>query len=86
MRSDADFVFYNQPRHPSGLVRHLPKTQLADGVADTIEADLSGLDASVDRVMLTASADGGTFAHVRDLRVLLHDASSPDDEPVASST
>ncbi len=64
-------------------MRHLPKTQLADGVADTIEADLSGLDASVDRVMLTASADGGTFAHVRDLRVLLHDASSPDDEPVA---
>ncbi|MEU7598159.1 TerD family protein [Streptomyces sp. NPDC039022] len=83
VRSDADFVFYNQPRHPSGLVRHLPKTQLADGVADTIEADLSGLEASVDRVMLTASADGGTFAHVRDLRVLLHDASSSDDEPVA---
>ncbi|MEF3115440.1 TerD family protein [Streptomyces chrestomyceticus] len=83
VRSDADFVFYNQPRHPSGLVRHLPKMQLADGVADTIEADLSGLDASVDRVVLTASADGGTFAHVRDLRVLLHDASSSDDEPVA---
>ncbi|MEU7199403.1 TerD family protein [Streptomyces sp. NPDC045470] len=83
VRSDADFVFYNQPRHPSGQVRHLPKTQLADGVADTIEADLSGLEASVDRVMLTASADGGTFAHVRDLRVLLHDASSSDDEPVA---
>ncbi|WP_030023145.1 TerD family protein [Streptomyces monomycini] len=83
VRSDADFVFYNQPRHPSGLVRHLPKTQLADGVADTIEADLSGLEASVDRVVLAASADGGTFAHVRDLRVLLHDASSSDDEPVA---
>ncbi|OKI04904.1 stress protein [Streptomyces sp. CB02923] len=83
VRSDADFVFYNQPRHPSGLVRHLPKMQLADGLADTIEADLSTLEASVDRVMLTASADGGTFAHVRDLRVLLYDASASDDEPVA---
>ncbi|WP_260475638.1 TerD family protein, partial [Streptomyces sp. WAC 06725] len=83
VRSDADFVFYNQPRHPSGLVRHLPKTRLTDGLADTIEADLSALEASVDRVMLTASADGGTFAHVRDLRVLLYDASSGDDEPIA---
>ncbi|MFD7664801.1 TerD family protein [Streptomyces sp. NPDC059788] len=83
VRSDADFVFYNQPRHPSGLVRHLPKMQLADGLADTIEADLSALDASVDRVMLTASADGGTFAHVRDLRVLLYGASSGDDDPIA---
>ncbi|KAA6222104.1 TerD family protein [Streptomyces albofaciens JCM 4342] len=83
VRSDADFVFYNQPRHPSGLVRHLPKTRLTDGLADTIEADLSALEASVDRVMLTASADGGTFAHVRDLRVLLYDASSGEDEPIA---
>ncbi|KWT59933.1 stress protein, partial [Streptomyces albus subsp. albus] len=83
VRSDADFVFYNQPRHPSGLVRHLPKTRLADGLADTIEADLSALEASVDRVMLTASADGGSFAHVRDLRVLLYDASSGEDEPIA---
>lgn len=83
VRSDADFVFYNQPRHPSGLVRHLPKTQLADALTDTIEADLSGLDASVDRVMLTASADGKTFAHVRDLRVLLYDAASGETEPVA---
>ncbi|WP_030681892.1 TerD family protein [Streptomyces rimosus] len=83
VRSDADFVFYNQPRHPSGLVRHLPKTRLADGLADTIEADLAALEASVDRVMLTASADGGTFAHVRDLRVLLYDASSGEDEPIA---
>ncbi|WP_030605044.1 TerD family protein, partial [Streptomyces rimosus] len=83
VRSDADFVFYNQPRHPSGLVRHLPKTRLTDGLADTIEADLSALEASVDRVMLTASADGGSFAHVRDLRVLLYDASSGEDEPIA---
>ncbi|GAA4997587.1 hypothetical protein GCM10025734_30170 [Kitasatospora paranensis] len=24
VRSDADFVFYNQPEHPSGAVRHRP--------------------------------------------------------------
>ncbi|MFJ6750549.1 TerD family protein [Streptomyces sp. NPDC091266] len=83
VRSDEDFVFYNQPRHPSGLVRHLPKTRLAEGLTDTIEADLSALDASVDRVVLTASADGGAFGLVADLRVLLYDAAASDGDPIA---
>ncbi|MGW7575150.1 TerD family protein [Streptomyces sp. NPDC054765] len=83
VRSDEDFVFYNQPRHPSGLVRHLPKTRLTDSLTDTIEADLSALDASVERVVLAASSDGGAFAGVTDLRVLLYDAAASDDEPVA---
>ncbi|WP_260638587.1 TerD family protein [Streptomyces angustmyceticus] len=81
--SDEDFVFYNQPRHPSGLVRHLPKTRLDESLTDTIEADLSALDASVDRVVLAASSDGGVFAGVPDLRVLLYDAAASDGEPVA---
>ncbi|TJZ55640.1 TerD family protein [Streptomyces piniterrae] len=84
VRSDEDFVFYNQPRHPSGLVRHRPKTRLADSLTDTIEADLSALDASVDRVMLTASSDGGTFGLVPDLRILLFDAAGDGDgDPIA---
>ena len=36
VRSDEDFVFYNQPRHPSGLVRHLPKTRLSDALTDSL--------------------------------------------------
>ncbi|MCZ1010182.1 TerD family protein [Streptomyces lydicus] len=83
VNSDEDFVFYNQPRHPSGLVRHLPKAQLAEGLTDTIEADLSALDASVDRVVLAASSDGGPFAGVSDLRVVLYDAAQSDGEPLA---
>ncbi|MFF3543393.1 TerD family protein [Streptomyces platensis] len=83
VRSDEDFVFYNQPRHPSGLVRHLPKTQLADKLTDTIEADLAALDPSVDRVVLAASSDGGAFAGVTDLQVLLYDAAASDGEPLA---
>ncbi|MGW1377860.1 TerD family protein [Streptomyces sp. NPDC002446] len=83
VRSDEDFVFYNQPRHPSGLVRHLPKTQIADSLTDTIEADLATLDPSVDRVVLAASSDGGVFAGVADLRVLLYDAAESDGEPLA---
>ncbi|MDT0459088.1 TerD family protein [Streptomyces sp. DSM 41527] len=83
VNSDEDFVFYNQPRHPSGLVRHLPKTRLAESLTDTIEADLSALDASVDRVVLAASSDGGPFAGVTDLRVVLYDAAQSDGEPIA---
>ncbi|MDC7339197.1 TerD family protein [Streptomyces lydicus] len=83
VRSDEDFVFYNQPRHPSGLVRYLPKTQVADSLTDTIEADLATLDPSVDRVVLAASSDGGAFAGVTDLRVLLYDAAETEGEPLA---
>ncbi|WP_432107895.1 TerD family protein [Streptomyces sp. AA1529] len=78
VRSDDDFIFYNQPRHPSGLVRHLAKKREPEGLRDTVEADLGALDTSVDRVLLAASADGGSFAAVRELRLLLHDAADPD--------
>ncbi|MGW6565101.1 TerD family protein [Streptomyces sp. NPDC054975] len=83
VRSDEDFVFYNQPRHPSGLVRRLPKKRVAEGLTDTVEADLGGLDPSVDRVVIAASSDGDTFRRVSDLRILLYDAKWPDREPLA---
>ncbi|QXE37033.1 TerD family protein [Streptomyces sp. GMY02] len=83
VRSDEDFVFYNQPRHPSGLVRRLPKKQAGDELTDAVEADLAALDASVDQVVLAASSDGASFGHVDDLRILLYDAGAPDGEPLA---
>lgn len=83
VRSDEDFVFYNQPRHPSGLVRRLPKRSLPEGLTDTIEADLNGLDPSVDQVVIAASSDGAPFEHVRDLRILLYDAAASGGEPLA---
>ncbi|KQX53120.1 TetR family transcriptional regulator [Streptomyces sp. Root66D1] len=84
VRSDEDFVFYNQPRHPSGLVRRLPKKRDSEGLTDTVEADLGALDVSVDRVVIAASSDGGTFRSVSDLRILLYDAApGPEREPLA---
>ncbi|MFD0074050.1 TerD family protein [Streptomyces sp. NPDC127166] len=84
VRSDEDFVFYNQPRHPSGLVRRLPKKRVAEGLTDTVEADLAGLDVSVDRVVIAASSDGGTFRSVSDLQILLYDAvAGAEREPLA---
>ncbi|WP_228992852.1 TerD family protein [Streptomyces sp. DH8] len=83
VRSDEDFVFYNQPRHPSGLVRRLPKRSVPEGLTDTVEADLGALDASVDQVVIAASSDGAAFEQVADLRVLLFDAAFADGEPLA---
>jgi stress response protein SCP2 len=74
VRSDEDFIFYNQPRHPSGLVRHLAKTHDQDSLHDAVEVDLSSLDSGVDRVLLAASADGGTFGDVSPLWLLLYGA------------
>ncbi|MFB7230190.1 TerD family protein [Streptomyces fimicarius] len=83
VRSDEDFVFYNQPRHPSGLVRRLPKRSIPEGLTDTIEADLGALDASVDQVVIAASSDGAAFEQVPDLRILLFDAAFADGDPLA---
>lgn len=82
VRSDEDFVFYNQPRHPSGQVWRLGKKRVAEGLTDTIQTDLTGVEPSVGRILLVASADGVAFDRVRSLRILLHDAAA-DGEPLA---
>ncbi|MFF7826373.1 TerD family protein [Streptomyces rochei] len=83
VRSDEDFVFYNQPRHPSGQVWRLGKKRVAEGLTDTIQTDLAGVEASVGRILLVASADGVAFDRVTSLRILIHDAAAADAEPLA---
>ncbi|MFM9369748.1 TerD family protein [Streptomyces sp. Da 82-17] len=79
VRSDEDFVFYNQPRHPSGTVWRLGKKRVADGLTDSVQADLAGVESEVDRILIVASADGVPFEHVRGLRISLYDAAAPQD-------
>ncbi|PVE04864.1 tellurium resistance protein [Streptomyces scopuliridis RB72] len=76
VRSDADFVFYNQPAHASGAVRHEGKKTGADGVTDTLAVDLGRVEPAVERIVLAASADGGSFGRVPGLRVRVLDAAS----------
>ncbi|MER6568513.1 TerD family protein [Streptomyces sp. NPDC001093] len=83
VRSDEDFVFYNQPRHPSGKVWRLGKKRVAEGLTDTIQTDLLGVEPDVGRILLVASADGLTFDRVPALCILLHDAAVADAEPLA---
>ncbi|GAA3104019.1 hypothetical protein GCM10010336_42260 [Streptomyces goshikiensis] len=84
VRSDEDFVFYNQPRHPSGAVWRLGKKQIGDGITDAVQADLRSVPPAVDRILVVASAEDVPFERVRDLRILLYDATSTGgSEPLA---
>ncbi|MEU0602365.1 TerD family protein [Streptomyces sp. NPDC006393] len=83
VRSDEDFVFYNQPRHPSGKVWRLGKRRVAEGMTDTVQTDLAGVEPGVGRILVVASADGVAFDRVRALRILLYDAALADGEPLA---
>ncbi|MFE9438574.1 TerD family protein [Streptomyces sp. NPDC006602] len=73
VRSDADFVFYNQPVHASGAVRHEGKRDGGGRVTDTLLVDLARVEPAVETVVLAASADGGTFAGVPDLYIEVRD-------------
>jgi stress response protein SCP2 len=92
VRSDEDFVFYNQPRHPSGKVWLLGKKRVAEGPTDTIQTDLAGVEPDVSQILLVASVDdssvetaeNATFGRVQRMCILLYDASVADGEPLVS--
>ncbi|MGQ5227790.1 TerD family protein [Streptomyces sp. MN3] len=76
VRSDADFVFYNQPAHASGAVRHEGKRQDGGRVTDTLLVDLTRVEPGIETVILAASSDGGTFGQVPDLSIEVKDAAN----------
>ncbi|MEV5547240.1 TerD family protein [Streptomyces sp. NPDC052309] len=74
VRSDADFVFYNQPAHSSGAVRHEGKRDGGGWVTDTLLVDLARVEPAIETVIVAASADGGSFGQVPDLYIEVRDA------------
>ncbi len=54
VRSDDDFVFYNQPNGPG--VSHRPASPASP---DSITVDTASVPADIDKVVITASLDGG---------------------------
>jgi stress response protein SCP2 len=80
VRDDADFVFYNQPEHRSGAVRHVGKqgggAAPGGAVTDTVEVDLGRLEPAIERVVVCASADGGSFGAMSGLVLRLQDAAT----------
>ncbi|MFE1289346.1 TerD family protein [Streptomyces sp. NPDC058751] len=73
VRSDSDFVFYNQPAHSSGAVRHEGKRNDGGQVTDALVVDLTRVEPVVETVVLAASADGGSFGRVPGLCVRVLD-------------
>ncbi|WP_455353924.1 TerD family protein [Streptomyces sp. SYSU K217416] len=76
VRSDADFVFYNQAVHSSGAVRHEGKATAGDGVTDTLSVDLGRVEPAIETVVLAASSDGGGFGQVPGLHIRVVDAAN----------
>ncbi|MGY5081654.1 TerD family protein [Streptomyces nigrescens] len=74
VRDDADFVFYNQPAHASGAVRHEGKRPAGGAMTDCLAVDLAAVEPAVDKVVLAASADGGSFGSVPGLHIRVLDA------------
>ncbi|MER6405339.1 TerD family protein [Streptomyces viridosporus] len=76
VRSDGDFVFYNQPAHSSGAVRHEGKRTAGGRVTDTLLVDLARVEPGIETVIVAASSDGGAFGRVPDLYIEVKDAAS----------
>ncbi|MFF8596827.1 TerD family protein [Streptomyces sp. NPDC015220] len=69
VRGDADLVFYNQPAHPSGAVRHTGAGQGGGMLAEWLEVDLPRVEPGMQRVLIAGSCDGGVFGQVPGLYV-----------------
>ncbi|WP_225631054.1 TerD family protein [Streptomyces solaniscabiei] len=74
VRSDADFVFYNQPAHSSGAVRHEGKRDAGGRVTDSLLVDLARVEPAIETVIVAASSDGGSFGRIPDLYIEVRDA------------
>ena len=80
VRSDEDFVFYNQPTGAGGAVAHLGKGRRGTSTVDRVRIALDALPADVDKVVIGASMDGATFGTLGGLGV---EVASDVDAPAA---
>ncbi|WP_278263105.1 AIM24 family protein [Nocardia sp. AG03] len=83
VRSDADFVFFNQPAGPGVVYRH------GNGGPDVVQVRTSALPADIDRVVVTASLDGrgpATFAAVGQLTATIGSGSDTLTFPISGLT
>ncbi|TCJ93859.1 AIM24 family protein [Nocardia alba] len=83
VRSDADFVFFNQPTGPGVVYRH------GNGGPDVVGVQTSAVPADVDKVVVTASLDGrgpATFAAVGTLTTTIESGSTALTFPIPGLT
>lgn len=75
VRSDNDFVFYNQPRHPVSGVAHAGKSRGHEST-DNLTINLTNVESEIQRVVVTGSADGGNFGALNTLSIEVSDAAN----------
>ena len=79
VRSDDDFIFYNQPASTDGSVKH---TGSLPGGGDRLVVDAARVPAAIEKVAFTASihdagGTGQTFAQVSGARIAVLDGGRP---------
>ncbi|MFF9091244.1 TerD family protein [Streptomyces sp. NPDC014991] len=62
--------------NPSGAVRHEGKRTAGGRVTDTLVVDLARVEGAIERIVLAASTDSGTFGQVPGLYIEVTDATS----------
>lgn len=79
VRSDADFLFYNNPVAGDGSVQLLGKTPTDSGSEDRISLDLRAMAPDVERVVVAASRyDDARFGDLNGLRLTVADRTGDD--------
>lgn len=73
VRSDVDFVFYNQPESSDGSIRFLGTSATEEGAQARIAIDLSGVPEDVHTVALAGSVDSGAFGDLGKLTLRVLD-------------
>ena len=71
VRSDEDFVFYNQPSDPEGAVTYLGGGSTESGGQQGLAVDLESVRADVTTIAVTASVNSEGFGGLTGLRLLV---------------
>ncbi len=81
--NDKYFVFYNNPQSPDGSAKHMGDSRTGEGAGDdeTIQIDLSKVDASVQEIVFVvtiheADARKQNFGQVRNSFIRIYDLST----------
>ncbi|MFS0700318.1 TerD family protein [Cellulomonas sp. 179-A 4D5 NHS] len=74
VRSDEDFVFYNQSASTDGSVRHLGRSSTDAGAHELIAVDLASVPDDVHTLAVAASLTDGTFGQLEGLSMIVLDS------------
>ncbi|MGW6659017.1 TerD family protein [Rhodococcus sp. NPDC055024] len=74
VRSDADFVFYNQQESADGSVRYLGRREAESGSHERLLVHLATVPDQVDAIALVGSVDSGSFGDLGKLALQLVDS------------